>query len=513
MRIVTKEEMKALEIETVKNYGIDELIMMEHASMSIYLSMEEELGSLENKDIFVVVGKGNNGGDALAACRNFIESGARVRVCLALGDPTGDLPKKHLAILEKMKIPIFAYTKSTHSTFIEALKEADIVIDGILGTGTSNLLSNDLVALTDSINENSKYTVSVDIPSGVDANTGRVLGGSVKADMTVTFGLVKRGMLFYPGREMCGKVKLAKIGIVPRLFETEIFKGELTTFGDAKKLMPKRPRFSNKGTFGKVLIIAGSSQYTGAPVMTTAGALRVGAGLAIVGMPEPFNTVVTTTLPEAVAFPLPATQDGFIAVRSRNAIEELISRVDVIAIGPGLGKGFETGEVVKWLVSNFAKPLVVDADALNLLAKDIENVKFSKNTIITPHPGEFARLTSKDVNSITSDPVTHALEFAQTKGVCVLLKGATTVIASPDGKYTVNVTGNSGLATGGTGDVLTGMIAGFTAQGMNVTEAAKLAAYVHGRSAEVYAETKNEASLLPRDLIDCIPDVLMELSR
>lgn len=511
MKIVSKEELRALEIENANRYGIDEWLLQEHAAIALYLAVEDEFGAVNGKNILVISGKGNNGGDALASARNFIESGANVSVLLAFGEPVGKA-QKHFSILKKMGVPIETYDKSKSSTLAKMIKNSDIVIDGILGIGVSNLLSDDLLNLISLINENSKFTVSVDIPSGIEPNTGNILGGCVKADLTVTFGLLKTGMLFYPAREMCGKVKIGKIGIPETLVKEAKLRGELTTFEDAKRLLPKRPQFSHKGTFGKVAIIAGSRRYTGAPVLTAYGALRVGAGLVTVGVPEPFNNIVTSTLPEAISIPLSATQDGFLAVKSRQSIEKLIEESDAIAVGPGLGTNFETAEVVKWIVSNFNKPLILDADALNLLSKDVDGVVFSNKMAITPHPGEFARLTSKNVSEILSNPVKHALEFSQSKNVNVLLKGATTVVASPDGKYFLNVTGNSGLATGGSGDILTGVIVGFVAQKMDMVNALKLAAYVHGRSAEVYAENNSEASLIPRDLADYIPKILKGLS-
>ncbi len=512
MRIVTKEEMRAIEIESANTYGIDGWMMMEHAAMALYLSIEEEFGSVAGKRVLILAGKGNNGGDALASARNLLEAGAEIKVYLILGEPTGELPKKHLSMLKNLGVTVEFYEKSDGSTFVEDLKSSDIVIDGILGTGASNLLSDELIKLIKMINEKSKFTVAVDLPSGIESNTGKLLGEAIQADLTVTFGALKTGMLFYPAREMCGKLKIGKIGIPRQLLYQPRFKGELITFDDAKSLLPKRPSLSHKGTFGKVVIIAGSRQYTGAPILAAHGALRVGAGLVTVGVPEPFNTTVTTSLPEAIAIPLPVTQDGSLAVNSRQKIEELIKSSDVVAIGPGLGGNFETGEIVKWIVSDFDKPMILDADALNFLSKDINDINFSKKMMITPHPGEFSRLTSKKVEDILSNPVKNAMEFAQSKGVNVLLKGATTVIASPSGEYFLNATGNSGLATGGSGDVLTGMIAGFVAQGVEPLNALKLAAYVHGRAAEIYAEKNYEASLIPRDLVDLIPYVLKTLS-
>ncbi len=511
MKIVSKEEMKALEIENSTKYGVDEWLMMEHAAMALFLAVEDEMGNLNGKRILILAGKGNNGGDAMACVRNFLEAGAEVQVLLTMGEPKSKLAQKHLSILRKFGVPIDKYENSKLDVIKVMVQNADVVVDGMLGTGASQLVSDDLAALMRIVNEYSTYTVSVDIPSGIESNTGKVLSESVIADMTVTFGMLKRGLLFYPARERCGKVKLGKIGLPSFLLDELDLKGELITAQDVKNLLPKRLAFSHKGTFGRVAIIAGSSKYTGAPVLTVSGALRVGAGLVTVGVPSPYNTVVTSALPEAISFPLPATQDGFLAVQARQNIESLLEKADVLAIGPGLGTNFETAEVVKWLISTFDIPIILDADALNLIAKFVDNLKFSENMAITPHPGEFSRLTSKSVKEILSNPVKYAVEFATQKGVNVLLKGATTVIATPNGRYFLNVTGNSGLASGGSGDVLTGMIAGFIAQGVKVENALKVAAYVHGRCAEMYAKENDEASFIPQDLVDTIPQALKEL--
>ena len=513
MKIVTAGEMKNLESKSFELYGIDGALMMEHAAISLYLAIEEEIGNLSGKKILVIAGKGNNGGDAFSAARTFIEAGANVKVYLALGEPTGELPRKNLSILIKLGMECKNYSKENSKEFVDDLKWSDLVLDGILGTGTNGTISDELGNLIDLVNENSKFTVSIDLPTGLNADGEASSNRCIMADMTVTFGFIKRGMLFYPGRTACGKIKIGKIGIPQKLIDSQFFEGELTTFDDAKMLLPTRPKLSNKGTFGKVLIISGSSQYTGTPVMVSLGALRVGAGLVFATVPAPFNTVITSSLPEAISIPLDE-EKGFISTKSIETIDEFAEKASVIAIGPGLGDHDESVEVIKHVLSKFNdKPMIIDADGLTLISKDIEGIKFNDRMIITPHPGEFSRLTSINAGMILSNPVKYAREFARSKNVNVLLKGPTTVIAMPDERYTLNITGNTGLAKGGTGDVLTGMIAGFAAQGMDVFHAAQLSAYIHGRTSELYSKDKSEASMLPRDLVELIPQILYELSQ
>ncbi len=511
MKIVNSEEMKMLE-SAAKTYGIDEILMMEHAAISLYLSMEEEFGNLTGKKILIVAGKGNNGGDAMAIARNLLETGAIVKVYLVLGEPSGELAKKQLSILRNLGVicKILPDGQTLVEDIVDDIKSSDIIIDGLLGTGAKGKPNGELEKFIDIINENSKFTVSVDVPTGLNCDTGNILGTCIHADMTVTFGFMKIGMLLYPGKEFCGKVKIGKIGI-PCGLENEL-KGEITTFDDAKSLLPKRPRFSNKGTFGKVLIISGSANYTGTPTMVSYSALRVGAGLATAAVPEPFNAIVTSRLPEAISIPLPS-KNGYISEKALDLLGDLAEKADVVAIGPGLGMDDGVKECVKWIISNVKKPLVIDADGLNSIKGEVKNLHFNERMIITPHPGEFSRLISTEIFKILKAPVKYAIDFAVSEGVNILLKGPTTVIAQPDGKYFLNATGNTGLAKGGTGDILTGMIAGFMAQGLNAIDAARLAAYIHGRSAEIYAKNKNEASMLPEDLIDIIPDVLFDLNR
>jgi len=509
LKIVNDDEMREIESKAL-DYGIDGALMMEHAASSSYVAIKEELESLGRKKFLVLAGKGNNGGDALALARYLLESGATVKVCLVLGEPSSDLAKRNLLILTKLGVECVRYAKNYD--LAKDIIDADVVVDGILGIGFKGQIEAELSKVIEMVNAHSKYTISIDVPTGIDANTGQISQNCIKADMTITFGFSKTGLLLYPARSYCGKVRVEKIGIPQQFLESIELKGEVTTFEDAKKLVPKRPAFSNKSTFGKVLILSGSSNYTGTPSMVAMGALRVGAGLVIVATPSPFNTVVTSNLPEAIAIPLPDV--NFISSKSIDTIDKIAENADVIAIGPGIGTEKATEAVVEHVVNTWKdKYFVIDADGLNLISKAFDRYRFNQKTILTPHPGEFARLTSQSVTEIISDPVKHALELSKMKNVTVLLKGPTTVISKPDGKYAINVTGNSALAKGGTGDILTGMIAGFMAQGLSAFDAAKLSAYVHGKAAEIYSQNKSEASMLVRDLADLIPQVLKSLSQ
>lgn len=510
MKIVSVSEMKEIESKVKEDYGIDDFLMMEHAAFSLYLGIEEEFKNLKGKNVLVIVGKGNNGGDALALARNLFEADAHVKIVLALGQPSSELAKKHLDILKKLGIECTEYIQDI---FERDIGNADIVVDGILGTGVKNKIDPELSKIIDAINANSKFTVAVDVPTGMDSDTGLIFNNCVKANMTVTFGFIKKGMLLYPARSFCGRVKLAKIGIPDEIVKKVKINGEVTTFEDAKNLIPQRPAFSSKGNFGKVLIISGSKNYTGTPIMVTLGALKVGAGLAVSAAISPFNAVITCNLPEAISIPL-EEKEGFLSINSADTLDELAQSSDVIAIGPGIGRRKKTGELVKHMVEKWKeKPMVIDADAINLISEEPQKYDFGENTILTPHPGEFSRLTSKKIEEIISNPVKHALEFSSSKNVKILLKGPTSVIAQPDGKYALNVTGNSALAKAGTGDILTGMIAGFVAQGLSVFDAARLSAYIHGRTAEIYAQNKSEASMLVKDLADIIPQIIKELEK
>ncbi len=497
MKIASIDEMRKLEKRAIEVYD-DESIMMEHAAFSIYLAIEEEIGTFEGKSALIFAGKGNNGSDAMALARNLHEVGMDVKVCPVFGSVSSPLAIKNLSIIKKMGIPV------VDSINKDEIRSADIVIDGIFGIGFKSKIDEGISQIIDMINSNSKFTVSIDIPSGIDADTGNVSEKAVIANMTVTLGMIKRGMLFYPARSLCGKIKVGKIGIPPEIIEKESLKGEVITFMDAKSLLPNRPSYSNKGTFGKVLIISGSKNYTGTPAMVALGALRTGAGLVRVA-----STSIASFLPESISIPL-EMEDSEISLKNLPVIDDLADKSDVIAIGPGIGTGKHAAGIVRHILTRWKdKIIVIDADGINVLSTF--DYELLPNMIITPHPGEFSRLTSKPIDEILVDPLANALKFASEKHVLTLLKGPTTVISRPDGRYAINITGNSALAKGGSGDILTGMIAGFAAQGMDLFDAAKLAAYIHGRTAELYARENGEYSMIAREIGDLIPRIIKEL--
>lgn len=496
MEIASIDEMRELERKSNEIY-MDENIMMEHAAFSIYLAIEEEIGNLKGKSAIVFAGKGNNGGDALALVRNLHEAGMNVKVCLVFGEVSSKLAMKNLSILKRMGIDIVDEVQE------DEIRRTDVVVDGIFGIGFKSRIDEKISKMIDKINACSNFKVSIDVPSGIDADTGQVIDKSVIADMTVTLGLIKRGMLFHPAKALCGRIKIGKIGIPPNILGG--LKGEVITFSDAKSMLPKRPAFSNKGTFGRIIVIAGSKNYTGTPALVALGALRSGAGLVRVAS---VSSHLTTFIPEAISIPLEMENEE-ISVKNIPILDELISKSDIVAIGPGLGTGKNVKEIVNHTLEWKDKVLVIDADGINSLSGNFE---FPPKAIITPHPGEFARLTNKNLDEILFDPLKCAMDFSKSNNVITLLKGPTTVITRPDGRYAVNVTGNSALAKGGSGDILTGMIAGFAAQGMDLFDAAKLSVFVHGRAAEIYSQQNGEYSMLAREIGEWIPRILRELS-
>ena len=355
------------------------------------------------------------------------------------------------------------------------------------------------------INELKAARVAVDLPSGLNADTGAVEGPCVKADYTVTMCLPKRGLLLYPGAEYCGEVIVADIGFPKKAIEEQGVQVELITEELARSLLPPRPGSAHKGSFGHVLVVAGSVGLTGAAALASLSALRAGAGMVTLALPESLNDLMEVKLTEVMTLPLPETPARTISIKAIDRIKEFLEKATVLAIGPGLSREPETMEFVRRLCGEIEKPTVVDADGLNALAAERESLKsLGPNFVLTPHPGEMSRLTGMSVAEIESDRIETARGFASEHGVTLVLKGAPTIVASPDGKAFINSTGNPGLATAGSGDVLTGLIAGLMAQGMKPTDAAVAAVYFHGLAADRLIEEgkTSQRGLISGDLIE-----------
>lgn len=511
MKIVTAEQMRELDRRTIDDAGIPGKILMERAGSGFVEHLARSMAPIKQKTITVFCGKGNNGGDGLVIARLLHRLRANVRVIL-LASPA-DLSKDAATMYRRFVRAAGASTIRLFSSTDQAqslVRDSHIVIDALLGTGLSSDITGRYAAAIQSMNTACCPVVSVDVPSGLHADTGAILGHAVCASSTVSFGLPKLGLFQGSGIDLSGAVSVVDIGI-PTSYIDAIHSGiALITPECVRASLPVRRLSHHKGTFGHAGIIAGSIGKTGAATMAAKAALRVGAGLVTVAVPSSVNDIVASQVLESMTLPMPDTKAKTFA---RSAIERLVPFMadrTAVAIGPGLSTHPETVELVQVLTRRLDRPAVLDADALNALAGRASILTSCKiPPILTPHPGEMARLeTGATSQSIQADRIGTACRFARERGVFVVLKGARTVVARPDGTAAICPTGNPGMATAGTGDVLTGMIVGLLAQGLPSWDASCAATYLHGVAGDLAASDKGQAGMIAGDVIEQIPYAL-----
>jgi len=514
MKVVTGEDMRKIDAKAISEYKIDSLTLMENAGKGILDFLKQEFPDLKKKKICILCGKGNNGGDGLVVSRLLSQMKVKSNVFLiARKEELKKDVKTNLNRLLKEKVRVKEITSFKDLKEVESdLKMYDIIIDALLGTGFTGAVTGLLAKLIELVNSLDSIVVSVDLPSGLNANNGQVISSCIKADYTVTLGLVKVGLLIYPGANYVGKIVVKDIGIPKELVESENLQLNFVLKEDLFNIFPKRNPDCNKGSVGKVLVVGGSVGLTGAPSLTSLAALRSGCGLVTLGIPSSLNSIIETKLTEVISKPLPENSNGTIGLNSESCILEMSESYDVLVLGPGLGKDKEIGQVVKNLVREIKIPVVLDADALNLISSNVLVLKDKKAPfVLTPHPGEMSRLTNIPIEDIQANRIDVAKEFARKYNVILVLKGARTVIADPDGNIFINSTGNSGLATAGTGDVLAGMIAGFIAQGAGILNSTIIGVYLHGLAGDIAKESKTEYGMIASDVLDNIPNAIKEV--
>ena len=461
------------------------------------------------------MGRGNNGGDGLVVARHLANRGYNVKtyVMAEPGKFTGDA-LTNLQIAQNMLLPLeFVLSEEQLEVHKEQIAASDLLVDAIFGTGLRGAVRGFAGSVIDFLNSTGLPVVAIDLPSGLEASTGKVEGPCIRAAMTVTMALPKRGLVLYPGADFVGELRVVDISVPPGLVKSQNIPVNLLEASEAAQLLPARPRDAHKGTFGRVLMLAGSVGFTGAAAMTSEAALRVGAGLVTLGIPRSLNDIMEVKLTEVMTRPLPETESLTLASEARDEIMGLLNDADVVALGPGLSRVPETVSLVQSLCKEIRIPKVIDADGLNALAEDRDVLtELGPGTILTPHPGEMARLMGCSVADVQSDRIGVAQNFAKERGVVLVLKGAPTVIADPQGTVYLNTTGNPGLASGGTGDVLTGAIAGFLAQGLDLADAAILGVYVHGLAGDMAAMTQGEVGMLAGDVLHHLPSAIQQLN-
>lgn len=492
--IVTAREMKYCDTNTIEYFGVPSLVLMERAALKTVEFIEQKNYSL--RKTLIVCGTGNNGGDGLAVARLLFLKGCAVEV-LVMGD------KKHFSKEAKNQYEICL---QYHVPMIDQLLAEDysLVIDALFGIGLGRNIEAAYAEVIDRVNQMQAVRVAVDMPSGIAADTGSVMGTAFRADATVTFGYRKAGQVFYPGSEYVGELCVADIGIgAPSWMDKKPGMAALEA-EDMRKLLQRQPD-GNKGTFGKVLIVAGSCGMAGAAYFASKAAYKSGCGLVRIYTAEENRSVLQTKLPEAIV----TTYSG--KRPDTTALIEAMAWADVIVMGPGLGTDETAAQLVKNVLHNAAVPVVLDADALNLIAKDTSILlKPHTDMVVTPHLGEMARLSDVSVSYLKENMVSAAEEFARTYNVICVLKDARTVTAVPYERTYLNLSGNDAMATGGSGDVLSGIIGGLIAQGIHAEQAAPAAVYWHGLAGEAAAKRLGRHGVLASDILDGLCDKTFE---
>ncbi len=485
MRIVSSEEMRTLDAKAMQNYKIPGLLLMDQAARAVADEVKAGLQDADDR-VVVVCGKGNNGGDGFGTARWIKSAGVNVKVLLIgvkMADLTGDAQAEAAMYAVDGGEVIDVVEEDDWLVAQITLSKADVIVDALLGTGFSGELREAARHATQLINDAKKraYIVAVDVPSGVNATDGSAANDAVAADVTLCFGLVKEGLLLFPAREKAGQIKLIEIGYPNALLQEEGTGKYMTTSAIVAKLLPMRAANAHKGDAGRVVICAGSPGFIGAAALAGNAAVKAGAGLVSLYTPLSSQPVLATKLTEVMVHGLLERMPGALGGGAASDVITAANKADVLAIGPGLGQAASTQEAVLSILVKAEVPVVIDADALNAVATNVEVLKtMQAPKVVTPHPGEMARMTGLTVEDIDRNRIAIAQKYANEWNAGVVLKGAPTVIASPDGSVYVNTTGTSALATGGTGDVLTGLIAGLAAQGITLQEAAICGVYLHG---------------------------------
>ncbi len=515
MRILNTEQMREAERRAIQDIGIASLVLMENAGRQVVAAIEALYPDLADRQVAVVCGKGNNGGDGFVVARTLHQRGVEVSV-FVIGKVTeikGDA-RVNLEILGRVGQTVVEVADETawelHGTEITS---HDLIIDAMFGTGLSAPLAGFYETVVADLNESGVPIVSVDIPSGLSADSTDLIGDAIDATVTVTLGAPKLPLVLPPAESKSGEVVIADIGIPAEVFEQ--LEGphiELLTREQMRPLIPARAVDAHKGDFGRVVVVAGSVGKAGAAVLCAQGALRSGAGLVTVAAPRSCQATIAAHAVEYMTEGLDETPDGTVHF---SAIDALLNiDADVMVAGPGLGRGEGVTTFVRELLDKYDGPLVFDADALNAFADEPSLLvgREGRDLIITPHPGEMARLVGCSVEDLQADRIGIATDFAKRHRLYVVLKGYRTLVVTPDQKVFVNPTGCAGMATGGTGDVLAGMLAAWLGQLLDAEAACRLAVYLHGSAGELADADNGEVSMTAGDLVDHIGDAVLELT-
>ena len=514
MRILNSAQMRDADRRAIEEIGIASIVLMENAGRQVVAAVDAMFSELSSLHVALLCGRGNNGGDGFVIARTLAQRGVEVSTFL-VGSATevqGDA-RANLDVLVRLGHNIVEVADATAwELHFPEIRAADVLIDAMFGTGLRTPLTGLYETIVADINASDLAVVSVDLPSGLSADTPDPIGPCIDATMTVTLGAPKLPLVLPPGEAHCGDVVIADIGIPDVAIEgVEGPHIELLTRQAVRALVEPRPSDSHKGDYGHVFVVAGSLGRTGAAHLAAMGALKSGAGLVTIATPRSCQAILAAMAPEYMTDALSETPDG----NAPDALEWLLTRpADVIAAGPGLGGGVATVAFVHGLLERAGVPLVLDADALNAFAQSPESLvgPEGRDVIITPHPGELARLVGVTTADVQANRVEIAQGFAETHQLYVVLKGHRSIVATPDGRVFVNPTGNPGMASGGMGDLLTGMIAAWLAQLLDAEAACRLAVYLHGMAGDLAEAAEGEVALTPSDVLAHLGDAVLELT-
>jgi len=503
MKVAKVNEMKDLDRRASEEFGISQDLLMENAGQAMYFVILQEFGIKNNKFV-VFCGSGNNGGDGLVVARKIHSNGGEVKVFLLDNEAKFEgAARKNFEIVSRMQIKISRI--SSIDPAIPELLDCDAVVDAIFGTGLVRKVSGVYKDVIQLINESQSTVFSVDIPSGINGDTGEVMGVAVEADYTVTFGLPKLGNILYPGYEHCGELYVSHISLPPALYNSYDIKVAINNPVE----LPQRATDTHKGSYGKALFIAGSSSYLGAPYFAALSFLKAGGGLSYLATPKTISPFLASKGSEIVFVPQNETPSGSMALENKDELLEFSQKVDMVILGPGLSLASKTQELVRELAPKIDKPLIIDGDGITAIAEDLGKIKRREApTILTPHLGEMSRIAKMEISDIDKNKVDVLQRTARELNATIILKGAHSLIGYPDGTVFINVSGNSGMATAGSGDVLTGTIAAMYGLGLTLEDAVRIGVFIHGFSGDVAAVDKGEDGITAQDILDYLPETV-----
>ena len=513
MIVVTAEQMREMDRLTIQKYGVPSLTLMERAGEAVTKAILKHFARSAKQGVLIVAGKGNNGGDGLVAARLLKKKRIPCEVALlARQNELSSDAAHNLRTYLKLKGKLTEIGAESTALLQQRIGENGLIVDAILGTGLKSEVRGLFADAITAINGSGLPVLAVDIPSGLHTDKGIPLG-AVKAAMTVALAFPKLGEVIYPGVSYCGELIVADIGIDKRAIAEVAPYIDLLERPMIGGLVPRRAPDTHKGTYGHMLAIAGSRGKTGAAILACRAAMRTGAGLATLAAPRSLNNIFAAALVEVMTELLPDNEAEEIEPLSDEDWQRLLERKNTVLFGPGIGVNDATRSTLRWLLRNLDKPWVIDADGLNNLALEVDRLRHAKfPPVITPHPGEMARLVGRKMGEVNADRVGIARAFAMERRCHLVLKGARTVIATPEGRVFINPTGNPGMASGGMGDVLAGMLAALLGQGLGPEDAVKLGVYLHGFVGDRIAEAKGQIGLIASDIIEGLPEGMKVLA-